>query len=241
MVLPNCRNLSSSIIDPAKRKIREGGAHNEDWSQPARVGGRSDRTCVKPADARRVLQGQASNVARWINARGGYDTLARAAARHWTRTLPGAPNMIVQNMPAPAVSQWRATCTISPPRMVPLLALATTPCQPGLSSIRSAARFDPAKLSWIGGPSRDAQVVAVWHTSPVLTIEELFTKELIVGGDAVGSAPVDYPVAANVLLKTKFKVISDTRVMTRLTLRWSEVRSTGMLGSGVSGQGSQRG
>ena len=48
----------------------------------------------------------------------------------------------------------------------------------------------------------------VWHTAPVQTIEELFTKELIVGGDAVGSAPVDYPVAANALLKTRFKVIS---------------------------------
>ena len=72
----------------------------------------------------------------------------------------------------------------------------------------TASRFVASELSWIGGASRDAQVVMVWHTSPVQTIDELFTKELIVGGDAVGSAPVDYPVAANALLKTRFKIIS---------------------------------
>jgi tripartite-type tricarboxylate transporter receptor subunit TctC len=139
---------------------------------------------------------------------GGYDTLARAVARHWPRSLPGAPNMIVQNMPGASSLTMASHVFHVAARDGSVIGLGNNAMPTGPILYPTAARFDAAKLSWIGGPSRDAQVVAVWHNAPAQTIDELFTKELIVGGDAVGSAPVDYPVAANVLLKTKFKVIS---------------------------------
>lgn len=139
---------------------------------------------------------------------GGYDTLARVAARHWPRNIPGAPNMIVQNMPGASSLTMTSHVYHVAAKDGSVVGLGNNAMPTGPILYPTAARFDSAKLSWIGGPSRDAQVVAVWKTSPVQTIDELFTKELIVGGDAVGSAPVDYPVAANVLLNTKFKVIS---------------------------------
>ncbi len=139
---------------------------------------------------------------------GGYDTLARAVARHWPRSLPGAPHMIVQNMPGASSLTMASHVFHVAARDGSVIGLGNNAMPTGPILYPTAARFDAAKLSWIGGPSRDAQVVAVWHNAPAQTIDELFTKELIVGGDAVGSAPVDYPVAANILLKTKFKVIS---------------------------------
>lgn len=139
---------------------------------------------------------------------GGYDTLARAAARHWPRNIPGAPNMIVQNMPGASSLTMTSHVFHVAARDGSVVGLGNNAMPTGPILYPNAARFDAAKLSWIGGPSRDAQVVAVWHTSPVQTMDELFSKELIVGGDAVGSAPVDYPVAANAILKTKFKVVS---------------------------------
>lgn len=139
---------------------------------------------------------------------GGYDTLARTAARNWPRHIPGAPNIVVQNMPGASSLTMTSHVYNVAARDGSVVGLANNAMPTGPILYPTAARFDSTKLSWIGGPSRDAQVVAVWHTSPVQTIDELFTRELIVGGDAVGSAPVDYPVAANVLLKTRFKVIS---------------------------------
>jgi tripartite-type tricarboxylate transporter receptor subunit TctC len=139
---------------------------------------------------------------------GGYDTLARATARHWPRNIPGAPNMIVQNMPGASSLTMTSHVFHVAARDGSVVGLGNNAMPTGPILYPNAARFDAAKLSWIGGPSRDAQVVAVWHTSPVQTMDELFSKELIVGGDAVGSAPVDYPVAANAILKTKFKVVS---------------------------------
>ncbi|MDP2355030.1 MAG: hypothetical protein Q8M31_03080 [Beijerinckiaceae bacterium] len=139
---------------------------------------------------------------------GGYDTLARTAARNWPKHIPGGPNMIVQNMPGASSLTMTSHIYHVAARDGSVVGLANNAMPTGPILYPTAARFDAAKLSWIGGPSRDAQVVAVWHNSPVQTMAELFQKELIVGGDAVGSAPVDYPVAANVILKTKFKVVS---------------------------------
>lgn len=139
---------------------------------------------------------------------GGYDTLARTAARNWPKHIPGGPNMIVQNMPGASSLTMTSHVFHVAARDGSVVGLANNAMPTGPILYPTAARFDPAKLSWIGGPSRDAQVVAVWHNAPVQTMDELFEKELIVGGDAVGSAPVDYPVAANAILKTKFKVVS---------------------------------
>lgn len=139
---------------------------------------------------------------------GGYDTLARAVARHWPRHIPGGPHMIVQNMPgASGLSMTNHLAHVAP-RDGSAIGLGNNAMPTGPILYPTAARFDATKLSWIGGSSRDAMVVAVWHTAPVASIDDLYKTELIVGGDAVGSAPVDYPVAANVLLKTRFKIVS---------------------------------
>ena len=139
---------------------------------------------------------------------GGYDTLARTVARNWPRHIAGALNFIVQNMPGASSLSMTSHVFNVAVRDGTVIGLGNNAMPTGPILYPTAARFDASKLSWIGGASRDAQVVAVWHTAPAQSISELYTKELIVGGDAVGSAPFDYPVAANALLGTRFKIIS---------------------------------
>jgi len=71
----------------------------------------------------------------------------------------------------------------------------------------AAVRFDANKIIWLGSTNRETQVTYVWHTAPVQSFEELKTKELIVGAQAPGSTQYDFPVLANALFGTKFKVI----------------------------------
>ena len=162
---------------------------------------------AQPADAD-FYKGRQVTIIVGSSAGGGYDLLARAVSRHWPRFIPGGPHMIVQNMPgASGLSMTNHLAHIAP-RDGSVIGLGNNAMPTGPILYPAAARFDATKLSWIGGPSRDAMVVAVWHTSPLSSIDDLYKTELIVGGDAVGSAPVDYPVAANVLLKTRFKIVS---------------------------------
>lgn len=139
---------------------------------------------------------------------GGYDTLGRAVARHYGRHIPGNPSFIVQNMPgAGSIAMTRHVYAIAP-KDGSVIGVGNNAMPTAPLLYPDQAKFDASRISWIGGPSRDAMVVMVWHTAPVQSIDELYTKELIVGGSGRGSAPVDYALIANEVLGTKFKLIS---------------------------------
>ena len=139
---------------------------------------------------------------------GGYDTLGRAVARHYGKQIPGNPTFIVQNMPgAGSITMTRHVYSIAP-KDGSVIGVGNNAMPTAPLLYPDQAKFDATRISWIGGPSRDAMVVLVWHTAPVQSIDELYTKELIVGGSGRGSAPVDYALIANEVLGTKFKLIS---------------------------------
>jgi hypothetical protein len=48
----------------------------------------------------------------------------------------------------------------------------------------------------------------VWHTAPVKTFQDLLHTTLIVGAQGPGASQWDYPMIANALLGTKYKIIS---------------------------------
>jgi len=85
--------------------------------------------------------------------------------------------------------------------------------QPG-----SGIRFDPVKLLWLGNTNRETHVTYVWHTSPVQSLAEVRTKELIMGGQAPGSSQVDFPLVANALFGLKFKVIAGYQSTAKINL-----------------------
>ena len=48
----------------------------------------------------------------------------------------------------------------------------------------------------------------VWHTAPMQSLEDLKTKEMIVGAQAPGSTQYDYPMLGRALFDLKFKVVT---------------------------------
>ena len=74
----------------------------------------------------------------------GYDTYARAVARHLPRHMPGNPSIIVQNMPGAGGILRRQTTSFRSPRKdgtVFGMIQNTVPFEPLIEN--AAARFDP--------------------------------------------------------------------------------------------------
>jgi tripartite-type tricarboxylate transporter receptor subunit TctC len=69
-------------------------------------------------------------------------------------------------------------------------------------------RYDPRKFKFIGSPNREAHVLIASATSPVKTIDDVFSKEMIVAATAPGGAPFDFPLLTNELLGTKFRIVA---------------------------------
>ncbi len=138
---------------------------------------------------------------------GSYDLSARIVAKHIVRHIPGNPTMVVQNVPgAGSLTLANQIYNVSP-RDGSVMALANNgmPTAPFLTP--DQARFDPTRFSWIGSSNRETQIVIVWNTSPIKTMDDLFKQEVIVGGVAPGTATVDYPLVTNSIIGTKFKII----------------------------------
>jgi tripartite-type tricarboxylate transporter receptor subunit TctC len=148
----------------------------------------------------------------------GYDINARLLARHLPKHVPGQPQVIVQNQPGAgsqtmtnqlyAAGPFDGTSIGASFNGLPTLPLL----QPG------QARFDPTRINWVGSTNRETQVTYVWHTAPIATIEDVRTKEMVVGAQAPGSTQYDYPVLANALFGTRFKVITGYQATPKIHL-----------------------
>jgi tripartite-type tricarboxylate transporter receptor subunit TctC len=138
----------------------------------------------------------------------GYDINARLLARYLPKYIPGSPSVIVQNQPgAGSLTMTNQLYAAGPFDGTAIGAsfngLPTTPLlQPG------GARFEAVKLNWVGSTNRETQAMYVWHTSPIRTLADLKTTEMIVGAQAPGSTQYDYPVLARALFGWKTKVIT---------------------------------
>jgi tripartite-type tricarboxylate transporter receptor subunit TctC len=70
------------------------------------------------------------------------------------------------------------------------------------------ARFDPRKFGWIGSIGKQTATCLTWHTTPIRTIEDARTQEVIVGATGAGSTPVMFPKLLNAMIGTKFKIVT---------------------------------
>ena len=169
-------------------------------------------------DVAAFFQGRTLRLIVGIGVGSGYDINARLLARHLAAHIPGQPTIIVQNQPgAGSLTMTNALYNTGPFDGTVMGAsfngMPTTPLlQP------AGVRFDPVKLNWLGSTNRETQVTYVWHTVPVQSLDELKTRELVIGAQAPGSTQYDYPMLVNHLFGFKFKVVTGYQSTSKINL-----------------------
>jgi tripartite-type tricarboxylate transporter receptor subunit TctC len=138
---------------------------------------------------------------------GSYDLYARAFALFFGKHIPGEPKIIVENMPGASglkAADYVANSAVRDGTVI-ALTLNNTPTGPLLEP--SGANFDAAKLSWIGSITHDRYVGYVWHTAAAQSLEDLKTKEVAMGAEAIGSAGADIAVVGKEFFGLKIKLV----------------------------------
>jgi tripartite-type tricarboxylate transporter receptor subunit TctC len=183
---------------------------------------------AQPDDVASFFRGKTIRLVVGVGVGSGYDINARLLARHMAAHIPGQPTIIVQNQPgAGSLTMTNALYNSGPFDGTVIGAsfngMPTTPLlQPG------GARFDPVRLNWLGSTNRETQVMYVWHTAPVQTLEDARSREIVIGAQAPGSTQFDYPVLANALFGFKFKVVTgyESTPKIHLAMESGEVHGT---------------
>src|SRR6201982_3184837 len=138
----------------------------------------------------------------------GYDLNAKLLARHMPAHIPGQPVIVVQNQPgAGSLTMTNALYHTGPFDGTVMGAsfngMPTTPLLPA-----TCVRVDLGAFNWIGSSNRETQVMYVWHTAPAQVLDDIRSKQIVMGAQAPGSTQFDYPVLADKLFGFKFKVVT---------------------------------
>jgi tripartite-type tricarboxylate transporter receptor subunit TctC len=149
---------------------------------------------------------------------GGVDLIGRLVARHLKDHIPGKPNIVVQNMPGAGGNQMANNLFASGARDGTVIGapLNGMPTNPLLTP--KVARFDPTRFTWIGSMYRSNNVAYVWHASPVQSLEELKTKEAIIGTSGPGSGSYDLSIMARDVLGLKYRIVRGYKSSTEINI-----------------------
>src|SRR5260370_9154853 len=135
---------------------------------------------------------------------GPYDAYGRLIARHLGRHIPGHPGVVVQNMPAPSGRRLMAFIYNVAPRDGTAIATA----QRGLAFdplMGMDSRFDVDKVNWIGSANNETNVCMAWHSSPIRTLDDVKTRDMVAGTSRPRGTHALYPNGMNPLFRTQFK------------------------------------
>ncbi len=141
------------------------------------------------------------------SAGGSYDQWARVIGRHMGKKIPGTPNIVAVNMPgAGGITATNHLFNRAPrdgttiaifSRNIPTQALLNHP----------AVKFNTRDMNWIGSPELTNRVCVARKGAKVQKAEDLFERELIVGGSGIGTTVSNTPVVLRGVLGMKFRVI----------------------------------
>ena len=139
---------------------------------------------------------------------GDYDTRARLVARHLGRHIPGEPQILPINMPGGSgVTGANFLASPIPPHDGTVLEILLQNMAVYQATGGQGTAFDVKTLGWIGNTTSSPNLVSAWYTTGIRTVQDVMSRELIVGSPTA-TAGVIYPTAMNVLIGTKFKIVT---------------------------------
>lgn len=139
---------------------------------------------------------------------GGYDLYARFTAKHMEKHIPGNPTIVPRTMTgAGSLKAAGYVFEVAPKDGTAIAATAQEiPLEQALGTL--AIKFDATKVNWIGNPSVDNNVVTMWHTSGIKSVEDAKKREVVMAATGASSSSAQYPQVLNTLIGTRFKIIA---------------------------------
>ena len=137
---------------------------------------------------------------------GGYDAYARLVGRHMGEHIPGKPTMVPRNMTGAGSRIAAAYIHGVAPKDGTAMGIADQSIALEQALGDAGVKFDSREFNWIGNPNADNNVLTMWHTSPVKTVEDAKKAEVNIGATGYNTSS-QYPTVLNAMVGTKFKVI----------------------------------
>jgi tripartite-type tricarboxylate transporter receptor subunit TctC len=191
--------------------------------------------CMQPGradDAADFYSGRNLNLIVGFNVGGGADLYARTIARHLGKHMPGQPNIIVHNTPgAGSMAAANHIFNVSPRDGSEIgLFAGNIAVDPVIGGVRT--QYDARQFNWIGAPASETAVCLSAKSSSFKTFDDVLAREMVTG--AAGTSTVDFPIALNSLIGSKFKLVKGYNGSSALRLALERGEIEGFCGVGLT-------
>lgn len=164
---------------------------------------------------------------------GTHHVFGQLVQHHIGKHLPGNPSVLIQNRQGGG----GATAAAYMENVAPKDGTVICELTPGMLTeplIRPQLKYDAFKFRYLGAIAARPYVLAVWHTAPVRSFEDLKKTEIIMGTNGRASTGYIIPVFLNNVLGTRMKVITGYKSggETNLAMERGEVHGRGNYYSG---------
>jgi tripartite-type tricarboxylate transporter receptor subunit TctC len=149
---------------------------------------------------------------------GNYDSVARLVGRHLGKHIRGNPKIVPENTMGASGRVAANYMYRLAPQDGSVIAVVQQSIAMGQAIGESGVQYDATRFNWIGSPVRPDEVLVVWHTASVRTIEDAKKTEVTIGATSPTGMNYVYPRLANELLGTRFKIISGYQGATHINL-----------------------
>ncbi|MPZ22879.1 MAG: hypothetical protein GEU28_04930 [Dehalococcoidia bacterium] len=154
--------------------------------------------------------GQTVTMLVGLSAGGGFDTQARLIAEHLGQYIPGNPTVIVENMPgAGSLVAWNHMANAAPSDGTVIgYSVGSQILQQMLGN--PAVEFDAAELQYLGAIVQDQYILPATSASGITSFDQILPpdgEQLVMGGDALGSASVDAPLIIQDVLDANINLV----------------------------------
>ncbi|MBM3485048.1 MAG: hypothetical protein FJX67_00210 [Alphaproteobacteria bacterium] len=175
------------------------------------------------------------------DAGGGFDIVARVVGAHIGRHIPGAPDVVVKNMPGAGSRRAAAHLHTQAAKDGSVIG-AIFPGAIMEAAIKGteAVRYDPRTFVYLGSPETGTNLCIVSRQSPAKTFAEARDKEVILGATQAGGSTRDFALFLNGLFGAKFKLVSGYPGSREISLAIERNEVQGVCGLNWSSFKSQR-
>jgi tripartite-type tricarboxylate transporter receptor subunit TctC len=155
---------------------------------------------ASPVDAADFYAGKTIDFIIGADVGGGFDTYARAIARHLPRFIPGDPSIVPKNQPGAGSGRAAAFLYgVAPKDGTAIGAVFPGAIVGPLLDDRAQPLYDPTKFQYLGSADSAARVCITHERSRIKRFEDALAHKTIMGARAAGGSTRDY---ANMLKKT---------------------------------------
>jgi tripartite-type tricarboxylate transporter receptor subunit TctC len=138
---------------------------------------------------------------------GGFDTRARIVGKFMGRHIPGNPEIVVQNMPGAGTKRLANHLYNVAPRDGTVFGVINEAMATNTLFKVEGTEFDGLKFTWLGSLLKDPSICFAWHDSGIKTMDDLMTREFVVGATGTGSTSYILPTTMKRFLGTNIKAI----------------------------------